>query len=204
MSIKQLLKKFPGLMVVHAKIWTEQRNVIESTGAHDPLIGRLVSLLLCRREPRNDNERNAMQRLLNILQNKSASGTMATDDLTDAQLDAMLSAALGQIDYDVWKDFFALPDCGYAEDPEALRDELRRTRSAMREALAESRKPNPLDDPRNRIVVEDAREAARRKYTRRKAPRGNAETREIWLAAYNDELAKINAAESEGNMETLP
>lgn len=64
-------------------------------------------------------------------------GASEPPQLSDEQLDAMLSAALGQIDYDVWKDFFALPDCGYAEDPEALRAELRSTRSAMREALAE-------------------------------------------------------------------
>lgn len=67
MTIKELLKANPDLFVIKAKIWTLKRNTIESWGAHDPIIASLVSLLLMRREPHNDAEREAMQKLIEIL-----------------------------------------------------------------------------------------------------------------------------------------
>jgi len=70
MTIKELLKIYPKLAVVKVKIWTEKRNTIEAQGAFDPLIAMLVSLLLCRREPRNAAEREAMQALVDLLKAK--------------------------------------------------------------------------------------------------------------------------------------
>lgn len=73
-QIRDLLKANPDRSVIKAKIWTEQRNTIESQGAHDPLIGLLVTLLLCRRDPRNDGERLAMQSLVNVLRERACEG----------------------------------------------------------------------------------------------------------------------------------
>lgn len=67
MAIKSLLKTYPDLFVIRAKIWTDKRNTIESEGSHDPLIGALVSALLCFRYPRSETERAAMESLLGIL-----------------------------------------------------------------------------------------------------------------------------------------
>ena len=70
MNIKELLKTYPALAVVKVKIWTEKRNTIAAQGAFDPLIAMLVSLLLCRREPRTEAERAAMQSLADSLKAK--------------------------------------------------------------------------------------------------------------------------------------
>jgi len=78
MKIRDLLKANPKLFVIHAKLWTDQRNTIESQGAHDPLIGLLITLLLCRREPDNDFERSLMQDLVDTLQRNPQRNPLGT------------------------------------------------------------------------------------------------------------------------------
>lgn len=67
MTIRELLKTYPDRFVVKGKIWTDKRNTIDLTGSFDPLIGHLVTLLLCRAEPRSKDEREAIQALATML-----------------------------------------------------------------------------------------------------------------------------------------
>jgi len=67
MSARALLKRYPDRFVSQVKIWTPQRNVIEATASHEPLIGKVLAVLCSMSEPTTDEERDALQRLHDIL-----------------------------------------------------------------------------------------------------------------------------------------
>jgi hypothetical protein len=67
MSVRTLLKQHPERFVSHVKIWTDKRNVIEATASHDRLIGRVLAALCSMSEPSTDEEREALQRLHDVL-----------------------------------------------------------------------------------------------------------------------------------------
>lgn len=71
MTIRELLAANPTRFVIKAKIWTKMRSTIEAQGPFDPVVGHLVTLLLCRRDPPNAKARKMMLDLTELLTVKS-------------------------------------------------------------------------------------------------------------------------------------
>jgi hypothetical protein len=73
MSARDLCKRYPERFISQCKIWTPKRNTIETEATHEPLIGELLAVLVSVSAPRNDAEREAMQRLHDVLYSEADS-----------------------------------------------------------------------------------------------------------------------------------
>jgi len=97
-------------------------------------------------------------KILNEMATMRVGPAPASARLNDDQLDNLIANVLASLDYDLWREFFAYPDCAYAEEPEKTRKHLEELRSVVRRSIEE---PEAIvyGDPLERLMLAQVVEA---------------------------------------------
>jgi hypothetical protein len=67
-----LCDRYPDHLISAGTIWTKDRNLITWASSHDDLVGELLCMLVGLSAPASDVEREAIQRLHDVLSIRSA------------------------------------------------------------------------------------------------------------------------------------
>lgn len=96
---RDLLTFYPERFVSHCRVWTPQRNEIESVASHETLVGELLAVLVSVTEPATDEQREAMQRLRDVLYGERVQGAIGTEVAGKSALWEAAEAESGGLDW---------------------------------------------------------------------------------------------------------